>query len=380
MNRPASAGDQKGESMTAERAVPSRQAIRSFNSVLSALCALALTAALLPATGARAEIIKVDDMLRGVTVTRAQCMATGQTVWVRVHDRDFCVRYYLSTAGGEGRRPVVFLQGDKFGQLNTKTWTWNDLGNTKDIDTDNLMRSADSFSKRAKTTAIYLARIGVDGTSGNHTARKTVLELHLMNAALDAIKQRHGFEGFHLAGQSGGSKLIGGLIALRNDIACAVPGAGPLSSAKPVVPSADPSRSFFDPAQNIPQLVQKRGMRIIVLTDPQDKKVSANSQSTFVARLRQAGGQVEQYFVEATDENRHGVVEFASLAMGGCVLGRSSAEIARAISTMTARNTEWNAMRAAEAGAANRSAQRLPARDLTTAPGSPQRGRPGPQG
>jgi len=48
----------------------------------------------------------------------------------------------------------------------------------------------------AKTTAIYLARIGIDGTSGNHVFRKTLLELHLMNAALDAIKQRHGFRGF----------------------------------------------------------------------------------------------------------------------------------------------------------------------------------------
>src|SRR5207302_7978011 len=94
---------------------------------------------------------------------------------------------------------------------------------------------ADGFSKMAKTTAIYLARIGVEGTSGNHTSRKTLLELHLMNAALDAIKRRYGFEGFHLVGQSGGSKLVGGLIGLRRDIACAVSGSGPL--ATPGTPS-----------------------------------------------------------------------------------------------------------------------------------------------
>jgi hypothetical protein len=33
------------------------------------------------------------------------------------------------------------------------------------------MKMADGFSKMAKTTAIYLARIGVEGTSGNHTSR-----------------------------------------------------------------------------------------------------------------------------------------------------------------------------------------------------------------
>jgi hypothetical protein len=129
-----------------------------------------------------------------------------------------------------GRMPVVFLQGDYLGKLDLKTLTWIDPSDTADIDTDNLMRMADAFSKMAKTTAIYLARIGVEGTSGNHIARKTLLELHLMNAALDAIKQRHNFLGFHLVGQSGGSKLVGGLIGLRRDVACAVSGSGPLAS------------------------------------------------------------------------------------------------------------------------------------------------------
>ena len=89
---------------------------------------------------------------------------------------------------------------------------------------------ADDFSKFSKTTAIYLARIGVDGTSGSHVSRKTVLERRLMNAALDALKERYGFEGFHLAGQSGGSLLVAALIEMRRDIACAVLGSAPLST------------------------------------------------------------------------------------------------------------------------------------------------------
>jgi hypothetical protein len=184
--------------------------------------AIALAGAQTAATGAVADIIKKEDMLHGITMTRAQCAAIAQTVWLNVSGHDFCVRYYLSTAGGEGPRPVVFIQGDYFGKLDPKTWTWTDPSDAKDINTDDLMKMADAFSKMAKTTAIYLARIGVEGTSGNHTARKTLLELNLMNAALDAIKQRYGFEGFHLVGQSGGSKLVGGIIGLRHDVACAV--------------------------------------------------------------------------------------------------------------------------------------------------------------
>src|ERR1700676_1391930 len=84
------------------------------------LSAFALAGALLAATAAGAEIIKKEDMLRGITVTRPQCDATPQTLWLNVDGRDYCVRYYLSTAGGEGPRPVVFLDGDQNVKLDAK--------------------------------------------------------------------------------------------------------------------------------------------------------------------------------------------------------------------------------------------------------------------
>jgi hypothetical protein len=188
---------------------------RAIRSGFLKLCPLIAALPLVAATGAVAEIIKKDDLLRGITMTAAQCAEKRHTVWVKGYGRDFCVRYYMSTAGGEGPRPVVFLQGDQLGVLDVKSSTWKDTAEAKDVDTDDLMEMANSFSKMARTTAIYLARIGVDGTSGNHVARKTLLELNLMNAALDAIKRRHGFEGVHLAGQSGGATLVGSLGRLR---------------------------------------------------------------------------------------------------------------------------------------------------------------------
>jgi hypothetical protein len=332
--------------------------------------AIALAGALTAATGAHADIIKKDDMLRGVTITRAQCAAIEQAVWVNVSAHDFCVRYYLSTAGGEGPRPVVFIQGDYFGKLDPKTWTWVDPSDAKDINTDDLMRMADGFSKMAKTTAIYLARIGVEGTSGNHTARKTLLELNMMNAALDAIKQRYGFEGFHLVGQSGGSKLVGGLVGLRHDVACAVSGSGPL--ATPGSPKVtDPGRTFFDATRNIPLLAQNHSLRLLLVTDPADKRVPIAQQSGFVDKMRQAGRQVPQFLVEATDEDHHGVVIYSELVVAGCVLGKTDAEIARAVSTIVKRSVEYNERRQREAvskpGMA--AATRQPVLDSRAAPG-----------
>jgi hypothetical protein len=333
------------------------------------LSAIALAGVLLAATGAAAEIFKKADLLRGITTTQAQCDETPQALWLKVHGRDFCVRYYLSTAGGEGLRPVVFLQGDQIGRVNRKTWTWIDTSDAKDVDADDIMKIADGFSKMTKTTAVYLARIGVDGTSGNHLSRRTVLELELMNAALDVIKQRHGFEGFHVAGQSGGSRIMGGLIGLRRDIACAVLGSGPLVLAESAKPTDDPGRTYFDPTQNISRLAQNRSVRLFLVTDEMDKRVPVAQQTGFIERLRRAGRQVPQFFVEATDDSHHGVLVYTELVMAGCVLGRPDEEIARAVSTIVKRNAEYNERRRKEvkAKASIAAAARQPSPDSGTA-------------
>src|SRR6266849_7379267 len=321
----------------------------------STTAVLALAAAGVAATGAGAEIIKKEDMMRGITTTRVQCAATAQTLWLNVDKQDFCVRYYLSTAGGEGTRPLVFLQGDYFGNVDPRTWqsqnpqwiptskdknanvTFDPTVTNVDIDTDDLMRTADAFSKMAKTTAIYLARIGVGGTSGNHVFRKTLLELHLMDAALEAIKQRYGFEGFHLAGQSGGSTLVTGLAGTRRDIACVVSGSGRLAASHDTN-SEDPARTGIDTLGFIPSIAQNRSLRFIMVTDSADRTVPAKQQTPFVEKMRRAGRDIPQYFVTATDDYHHGVFGYTELVPAGCVLGKSDADIATAVGTMVKRN------------------------------------------
>jgi pimeloyl-ACP methyl ester carboxylesterase len=354
---------------------------------VSTIAALAMSLVALATTGAGADIIKRDDMLRGITTTREQCAATPQTLWLHVDGQDFCVRYYLSTAGGEGTRPVVFLSGDYFGTVNTKTWEWIptakdknanvtfDPTDMRDIDTDDLMKTADAFSKLAETTAIYLARMGIAGSSGHHVFRKTLLELHLMNAALDALKQRHGFEGFHLAGQSGGSSLVTGLAGTRRDIACAVSGSGRLAKIHDTS-SKDPARTMFDPLSFVPSIAQNRSMRFIMVTDKADRSVPAGQQTPFAEKMHRAGRDIPQYFVAATDEYHHGVVGYAELVAAGCALGRSDADIATAVGTMAKRNAAYNELRRKEIAvfAKNGTTSPQPPADARAMPaGSPAR-------
>jgi pimeloyl-ACP methyl ester carboxylesterase len=324
------------------------------------LAATIAAGALVAAPGAGADIIKSEDMLRGITMTRAQCDATPQTLWVSAFGQDFCVRYYLSMAGGEGQRPVVFLNGDRFWPVNPKIWQWapsmakkaHDVFDetNRDADTAALMRTADAFSRMSKTTAIYLARMGVDGSSGHHIFRKTLLELHLMNAALDALKQRYGFEGFHLAGQSGGSMLVAGLAGIRRDVACAVSGSGRLAVSYSFK-AKEPGRNYFEPIDYIAAMAKNPSLRFVMVADKTDEIVAVNQQSGFVAKMRRAGLHIPQFFVAATDDYHHGVVSYTELVAAGCVLGKSDTEIATAVETMDKRAIEFNELRRKETAA-----------------------------
>jgi hypothetical protein len=300
------------------------------------LAGLAFGAALLAAVPARADIIKFSALMRGLTMTEAQCSALPQAVWITADGKSFCVRYYLSVAGGSsGDRPVVMIQGDQIGRFDPRTQQFEispDL-KSEDTDTDNFVKYADAMSKRFKGPAIYLARIGLDGSSGFHGIRHTMLELHATNQALEAIKRKHHFAGFNLIGQSGGATLVGGLLGLRTDLACAVPGSGNLIQlAETKHPNGSPT-SWIDAAAMAPAIVKSSKARILVVTDPNDMVVPAERQTGFVKRLRAAGGTVEQLFVQAIDDKHHGVTLYAIFAMDGCIHGASDAEIEKKLAS-----------------------------------------------
>ena len=69
--------------------------------------AVAVVAARLVLAPAHADVIALSDLLHGITVTREACARTELAVWVEVLGRAYCMRYYMSEAGGVGRRPLV---------------------------------------------------------------------------------------------------------------------------------------------------------------------------------------------------------------------------------------------------------------------------------
>ena len=78
----------------------------------------------------------------------------------------------------------------------------------------------------------------------------------------------------------------------------------------------------------------------------------------------------------ATDDYHHGVVAYTQLVTAGCVLGKSDADIARAVGTMVRRNAAYNGQRRKEIAlfTRNGAASRRPSADPPAAPsGRPAR-------
>ena len=247
------------------------------------------------------------------------------------------MRYYLSVAGGPGTRAFGVSSGRPARtDSNGATGEFSPGPRDRDVDTTDFNRVATALSQQAGMPGIYLARPGLDGSSGSHRIRHTTLELHVVNAALDAIKRRHRLEGFHMIGQSGGSTLIGGLLGLRSDLGCAVIGAGVLSYGR-TLRSSDPARDYFNASEAVGTIARNRATRIMLVTDPADRKVPERVQTEFVNRLRLAGGRAEQFLVQAMDEDRHGVLPYARTAALGCLRGSSTDEIEQRIAQQVAK-------------------------------------------
>ena len=175
------------------------------------------------AMGAAAEATPLAsdrDMVTGVSVTEADCRALSGRLWVRAENRGFCVRFWLSTFGGSKDEALVAFDGDIGGRIDGKPQL---LEQVRSISDESLQKKAWFGSVFFKGPYFWIARPGTFGSSGHHLKdRRTLLEVRIAMAALDALKRHYGFKRFHLVGQSGGGHTVAGLVQLRSDIGCAV--------------------------------------------------------------------------------------------------------------------------------------------------------------
>jgi hypothetical protein len=257
-----------------------------------------------------------------VVVSEAACKALPKAVWLRVEGRDFCVRYWISTAGGTKGEALVFIHGDlgpgQPGQTGLNR-------GAALVTAGRMQRSAHAWSRIYGGPYLAIGRLGAYGSSGSHHDRKRPIEIKVMMAALDALKAEHAITRFHVAGQSGGAHTVAALLQMRQDIGCAVMTSGSMSHKTVIrdrgLPVTARVRENYDPIDHVDAMRGRPGQRIVVMSDPDDKFVSFRAQREFVERVRAAGLAVLHVSAAAGDEDFHGLDNEGRRLASDCAKG-----------------------------------------------------------
>jgi pimeloyl-ACP methyl ester carboxylesterase len=243
-----------------------------------------------------------DDVVNGVVAGPSDIDGRGR-VRVEVDGQADILAFYGACPAGSRADPVIFLRGDAVEGKTANQW----YVATSAHDVQAL---AEQFAATFDRPYIHLARPGIMGSSGRHLDRRRPREVALVDAALDRLKRHFGWTSLNLAGQSGGGHLVAALMARRSDIDCAVIASGNTAVAQrnrengwatDITGHAD----FLDPIDFVDDVARHPPNKVIVLTDPNDARVSASVQTAYVEALRKTGVAVDHRLMAAAGAIHH---------------------------------------------------------------------------
>jgi hypothetical protein len=210
--------------------------------------------------------------------------------------------------------------------------------------------------------------MGLDGSSGNHARRRLPEEALAIDATIDALKIRLGFDEVIFATQSRGSLVAASLMTFgRKDVTCAALGSGVYEHARFIHDAANKTRriSFskiarevYDPSQHIESIAADKRRRIFVLGDPDDSQVPFDQQERFALSVADAGHHARLVKIAATGDNQHGATQYALSVAGLCANDRPDAQILERAEKMSAKVEKKSAQKVLDKESASGSARR----------------------
>lgn len=272
------------------------------------------------------------EFIAGIRPDPVRCAAYKTAVWVVVDGRPECVRYFLAGENAGSTEALVWMHGD-FARME-KPGQYVPPPFYGSLTAAGVSALAKRFATAARMTGIVLARPGTMGSSGfepgiRHTAR----EARIIAAALDAIKARHKLSLFHIGGQSGGGGMAAAMINMRSDVGCAVLASGDAAMIEALRDngvktfSRDDLSRLYDASAQVRAARKNDRLRIFVLTDPADERVSQRSQAIYVSAARTVGLPVRQIVTAAADPHHHDLSRQGIWAMEDCALGFTDAHL-----------------------------------------------------
>ena len=286
-----------------------------------------------------------EGLRTGVIVSEADCARDPIAVWVTAPHADgtvegACIRYYAAGLAASNPVAIVFLHGnrldrsfDKAGRLIRVAASATAYGNPS---TAGLAASAAQQAKALGHPFIILARPGYYGSSGVANEQYRRREVLLVNAALDAIKQRHGIARFGVSSQSGGGPSLAGILSLRSDVDCAAFSSSltafdereqALKEAMRGPPLHQVTPDAYDPIRETASLRPRPELRIFVVGDPNDKLIPLAAQQAYFEALKHQGIRTAMTTSTAVGDSHHSLGATGQHAVGWCIDGLSDDEI-----------------------------------------------------
>lgn len=264
---------------------------------------------------------------------------------MQVGGKGDCLRTYSQgLSAADNPTVLVYFSGDVL--LKTKEGV-RFVGSGYGRQSPELMgRDMARWSAQAGIPAIFIARPGMFGSSGDHNQRRELREVMLVDGALDAIKRRYRVSAFILAGQSGGGHIAASLLNRRRDVSAVVLSSALLSvrevteywNKRRMVQSA--SAALYDPIDHLGGIRRDPKPLILVLSDQQDRIVPYPSQLTYVRRLRAAGLEPQHITLSATDKSHHALARQGRRAAVLIARGETIDTIRAALEGLSAESTD----------------------------------------
>lgn len=264
-------------------------------------------------------------------LTRAQCLGLEDRVWTVLPDGVECIAFAASPNIQGASSALLYFGGDiSEEQL---------AGSTQEEARKGNQRRASSIAAQQGVPVVIVGRPGLMGSSGFHLLGGRRDEGQVIDAAVDALKDKLGIRRLALAGQSGGSRIIAQLLVIgRRDIACAAMGAGAYDvprlrgggTARTSI-FGDPGSGYLVPMLKAGDIPAVPGRRSFVIGDPRDKVAPFNEQKAWADKLAALGHHVQLIEAKAKDSEFHGMSDKAIAAAGMCLSEKSDAEIRAAV-------------------------------------------------
>ena len=262
------------------------------------------------------------------TLTRSQCLALPSRVWVALEEGAECIAFIASGGGSSASTAVLFFEGDV---------------PDEDMAPARMSKIVAAYQRHVTEAQIrfglpfiVVARPGVMGSSGFHLIGGLRDEGEAMNAAVDQLKQRFGYQRLALAGQSGGARIVAQLLVLgRRDIACAAMASGaygvPLAKGGGHISTnilGEPGRRYLVPLHRADRIASAPDRRAFVIGDPRDQRTPFPGQREWAEKMQALGHHAVLLEGTARGPEHHGLSATALQVAAMCASGRSDQEIA----------------------------------------------------